>query len=148
MCQGRYKLIFGITILFLLPGCKNNLWNSPHQDITKKNIIFSSFSAPPKTLDPAQAYSADSYTFISQIYEPPLQYHYLKRPYQLIPLAAAAMPKITYLDNNGNAVTNPETTNILQTTYTISIKPKQYYQLHPAFAKNSTGNYRDKRKNK
>ena len=41
------------------------------------------------------------FLFTAQIYEPPLQYHYLKRPYQLIPSAAAEMPVTQYFDKNG-----------------------------------------------
>ena len=55
----------------------------------------------PKHLDPAQSYSSNEITFTGQIYEPPLQYHYLKRPYTLIPLTAAAVPKPRYLDAQG-----------------------------------------------
>ena len=60
----------------------------------KKNFLFSSFQERPKHLDPAKSYSSNEYTFLAQIYEPLLQYHYLKRPYELIPLTAEQMPKI------------------------------------------------------
>ncbi|HSH41129.1 MAG TPA: hypothetical protein VK973_03270, partial [Arenicellales bacterium] len=62
-------------------------WNNPYPESdARAEIIYSSFSERPKHLDPARSYSADEYTFIAQIYEPPLQYHFLKRPYELIPL--------------------------------------------------------------
>ena len=47
-----------------------------------------SFIDRPKHLDPARSYTSDEWGFIQQIYEPPLQYHYLKRPYELIPQSA------------------------------------------------------------
>ena len=53
------------------------------------------FTERPKHLDPAQAYSENEYEFLALIYAPPLQYHYLKRPYQLVPLAASEMPTVT-----------------------------------------------------
>jgi hypothetical protein len=49
-----------------------------------------------------RSYSANEYAFIAQIYEPPLQYHFLKRPYTLVPLTAEAVPEPTYLDADGN----------------------------------------------
>ena len=64
------KLSFFLVIL--LTGCREGLWNNPHDGDSSANVVYSSFAAPPKTLDPAQAYSADSYAIISQIYEPPL----------------------------------------------------------------------------
>ena len=42
------------------------------------------------------------YAIIGQIYEPPYQYHYLKRPYTLEPLTATGMPVIHSLVENGN----------------------------------------------
>ncbi|MEE3003805.1 MAG: ABC transporter substrate-binding protein [Pseudomonadota bacterium] len=136
-----------VNILILLPcliisNCKKSSWNDPHSYNSSDNIIFSSFSAPPKTLDPAQAYSEDSYAFISQIYEPPLQYHYLKRPFELVPLSASEMPTIRYLDENGNTIKNENKSQIASTEYIIHIKPNQFYQNHPAFSKNATHEYK------
>ena len=136
----QQKLSFMLMML-VISACKESLWNNPHQENTSKNIIFSSFSAAPKTLDPAQAYSSDSYSFICQIYEPPLQYHYLKRPYELMPLAAKEMPKITYLDNQGKQISRNDSKNIAYTVYDIYIKPKQFFQPHPAFAVNEKGSF-------
>ena len=67
------------------------MWNYPYpaQD-HGKNILYSAFIDRPKHLDPVQAYSENEYEFLAQIYQPPLQYHYLKHPYTLIPQAAAA----------------------------------------------------------
>ena len=45
--------------------------------------------APPKHLDPALSYASDECLFIMQVYEPPMDYHFLKRPYELIPGALA-----------------------------------------------------------
>ena len=54
-------------------------WNSPYsQQGVEEQVLYSSFSGRPKHLDPARSYSSNEYTFIGQIYEPPLQYHYLK----------------------------------------------------------------------
>src|SRR4030065_2464656 len=58
-----------------------------------KNYFYTTFTEPPKHLDPARAYSSDEYGFLSQIYETPLQYHYLTRPYTLIPLTVEDVPE-------------------------------------------------------
>jgi hypothetical protein len=42
--------------------------------------------------------------FNSQIYEPPLQYHYLKRPTTLVPLTTEAVPRPRYVDAAGKTV--------------------------------------------
>jgi len=67
-----------------LAGC-GQIWNDPYPAKDRgKNILYSFFVERPKHLDPAQSYTSDEYDIIQQIYEPPLQYHYLKRPYELI----------------------------------------------------------------
>ena len=45
------------------------------------------------SLDPSQAYSDDSLIVSSQVLEPLYQYHYLKRPYEIQPLVADALPQ-------------------------------------------------------
>jgi len=55
----------------------------------------------PKHLDPVQSYSENEYAFIANIYQPPLQYHYLKRPYTLVPFGAVTVPQPEYLDARG-----------------------------------------------
>ena len=90
-----------LACLLLLAAC-GEVWNDPYPAAESgKNILYGSFSERPKHLDPAQAYTADEYDFIWQVYEPPLQYHYLKRPYTLIPATAAAIPKPRYFSSAG-----------------------------------------------
>ncbi|RMD58098.1 MAG: peptide ABC transporter substrate-binding protein, partial [Nitrospirae bacterium] len=75
-------LIF--CFLLLLEGC---IPNSPYRNGEEgKNIFYSTFTEPPKHLDPAISYSANELSIIGLIYEPLFEYHYLKRPYELIPL--------------------------------------------------------------
>ena len=71
-----------VITIALLAGCTGSEWNNPYPKADAgKNILYSSFSERPKHLDPVQSYSENEYTFIANIYQPPLQYHYLKRPY-------------------------------------------------------------------
>ena len=94
-----------IVLLFLavfLAACDVSQLNNPYpEDEGKHPVLYQSFSERPKHLDPAVAYSENEYAFIAQIYEPPFQYHYLKRPYQLTPLTASKMPEINYLNKQG-----------------------------------------------
>ncbi len=87
-----------LATLLLLSACSGGQWNNPYpEEDSDKNIYYSSFDERPKHLDPARSYSANEWAFISQIYEPPLQYHFLKRPYELVPLTTTAMPEIRVL---------------------------------------------------
>ena len=136
-------LKLGIAAIFL-SACDISQLNNPY---SKKDadlvVLYSAFTERPKHLDPAISYSANEYTFLGQIYEPPFQYHYLKRPYELIPLTAMQMPEVVYLDVEGNPLPeNAAEAHIAFTDYLIEIKPGIRYQPHPAFAKNSDGTYR------
>lgn len=130
--------------LLLLCGCRDQVWNNPHPlKEYGENVRFGSFDAAPKTLDPAQSYSVDEQLFIAQIYEPPLQYHYLKRPYTLIPLTARNLPVVRYWDANHQPLPlDAMPAQVAYTTYDITIQPGVFYQPHPAFAKDARGRYR------
>lgn len=119
-------------------------WNNPYPESdSDQNILYSAFRERPKKLDPARSYSSNEYVFLAQIYEPPFQYHYLKRPYELVPLTASGIPEPVYLDKNGLRLgKNVASSRIAYSVYTINIKPGIRYQPHPAFAKNEAGHYR------
>ncbi len=119
------------------------LWNNPYPDSqTSENILYSSFSERPKHLDPARSYSAGEYAFIAQIYEPPLQYHYLKRPYTLVPLTAINMPRVTYIGAEGGRLgEDAPVSDIAFSEYEIQIQAGIRYQPHPALAKDKRGEY-------
>jgi ABC-type transport system substrate-binding protein len=116
--------------------------NNPYpQSDSKKNIFYSSFTEQPKTLDPALSYSINEFLFISQIYEPLLEYDYFLRPYQLKPLTATQLPQIKYLDVQGNPMLVNSQNQPAYTVYTLQINKGIFYQPHPAFAKDKTGHY-------
>ncbi len=142
--MGVIKRISNWTCLacaLLLLGCGEQSWNSPYpQEDANKNILYSSFSERPKHLDPIQSYSASEYTFIAQIYEPPLQYHYLKRPYTLEPLTSTEMPKAIYYDEVGNKLpADTVAEQIAYTIYDVQIQQGIMFQPHPAFATDGAG---------
>ena len=141
--QDLRSLCYLSICLVVLPmaGCGDATWNSPYPASEKyDNIYYSSFSLRPKHLDPVQSYSSNEVVFTGQIYEPPLQYHYLKRPYQLIPLAATDVPKPYFEDSQGNRLPEGAPRDaIVYSVYEIHIQPGIQYQPHPAFAKDSDG---------
>ena len=105
-----------------------------------QNILYSAFTDRPKHLDPARSYTEDESVFTAQIYEPPLQYHYLKRPYTLIPGTAEAVPEPAYFDAAGKRLPDdapPEA--IARSVYEVRIRPGIRYQPHPAFATDADG---------
>ena len=112
------------------------VWNDPYPAADRgRNILYTAFTDRPKHLDPVQSYSEDEITFTAQVYEPPLQYHYLKRPYELTPGTAVEVPQPRYLDAQGRPL--PATADVAKiafTDYVIRIKPGIRYQPHPAFA--------------
>jgi oligopeptide transport system substrate-binding protein len=129
----RY-LWFALTAA-LLAAC-GPVWNDPYPAADRgRNILYTAFTERPKHLDPVQSYSEDEITFTAQIYEPPLQYHYLKRPYELIPGTALEVPKPRYLDGQGRPLPDDaDAARIAFTDYVIRIRPGIKYQPHPAFA--------------
>ena len=124
-----------IIIFIVVNGCSDKPLNNPYSDsnISNQNIFYSSFQERPKHLDPVRSYSSNEYAFIAQIYEPLFQYHYLKKPYELIPLTASEMPEVLYLDKNFKIAKANK--NIDYTKYIIKIKKDIIYQNHPAFYK-------------
>ena len=132
---GPRKIILMAFLSFLfLTACDNSPLNNPHENTTQtEKILYTSFAEQPKTLDPAKSYSQNEYAFIAQIYEPVLQYHYLKRPYELVPLTANQMPTTRYYNANDEEV-KENSKNIAYTIFDIQIQQNILYQPHPAFA--------------
>ncbi|MCY4641162.1 MAG: ABC transporter substrate-binding protein [Gammaproteobacteria bacterium] len=127
----------------MLSACGSKTWNNPYPDAEgTSNVVYSSFSERPKHLDPVSSYSSNEYQFIAQIYEPPLQYHYLMRPYTLIPLTAEHLPQVRYLDQSGEPVPRGQVQEIAYSEYIVSIRPGIRYQPHPAFAADDSGHPR------
>ncbi len=132
-----------MLVALLLAGCDDQPWNSPYPpQEAGQNILYSSFAERPNHLDPVQSYSSNEVVFTGQIYEPPLQYHFLKRPYQLEPLTVTHMPEPYYLDETGRRLpADAAADQIAYSVYDIEIKPGIRYQPHPAFARDSSGHY-------
>ena len=140
MTRWRPYLLIWLSLFCI--SC-DSVWNNPYpRQESNQLVYYDSFSERPKHLDPVSSYSSNEYVFLGQIYEPPLQYHFLKRPYELVPLTATHVPVAIYLDKNGQLLSEDSKPEDIDTVrYTISIKPGILYQPHPAFAKDKNNNY-------
>ena len=98
----KFCFAFFITLFVIITvGCSSP-WNDPHlKEGAEEKTFHSSFSERPKHLDPVSSYSENEARFNAQIYEPVVQYHYTKKPYQLVPLTGTELPLASYFDENG-----------------------------------------------
>jgi ABC-type transport system substrate-binding protein len=141
--KNRSLYILCIAILAVLAGCSDTALNNPYPERSREaNVFYTNFEERPKHLDPVQSYVSNEYEIIANIYEPPVQYHYLKRPYQLIPLAASKVPRPQFLDNDFMPLPDDAAdVQVAYSRYEISIKPGIRYQPHPAFARDEQGRF-------
>jgi ABC-type transport system substrate-binding protein len=130
--------------LLLLAGCGDGAWNNPYgRSDSEANVLYSAFEVRPKHLDPARSYTSSEVVYTGQIYEPPLQYHFLKRPYQLIPLTSDGMPEVRFIGKAGEILeSGADPDAVAFSVYEIRIRPGIRFQPHPAFARTQTGEHR------
>ncbi len=134
------SVLLPVLLMALITQVAEAVWNNPYPSSDSgRNILYSSFSERPKHLDPIRSYSSNEYAFIGQIYEPPLQYHFLKRPYELMPLTAEQIPHPRYYDAAGREITTNDDAKVAWSVYEIHIRPGIRYQPHPAFALDTQG---------
>ena len=132
--------LFLALIALALAAC-GPVWNDPYPPAESGgNTLYSAFTDRPKHLDPASSYTEDEYGFLGQIYQPPLQYHYLKRPYTLVPYTVEQVPVARYYDAAGKLLpADAPMEHIARSVYELKIRPGIRYQPHPAFALDAAG---------
>ena len=113
----RLGAIAGIVAL-LLEGCSNNPYPARER---QQKILYSSFSEAPKTLDPAVAYTTASHIITGNVYDTLLEYHFLKRPYELIPALAESVPQSVARPDGGSS-------------YLFRIRDGIFFHSDPCFA--------------
>jgi oligopeptide transport system substrate-binding protein len=130
-----------LTAVALLSGCGDTPWNNPYPASgAGANIFYTSFTERPKHLDPVQSYSENEFVLIANIYQPPLQYHYLKRPYELVPFGATEVPRPEFYDAKGRRLPdNADAKQVAWSDYVIRIRPGTLFQPHPALAMDAQG---------
>jgi ABC-type transport system substrate-binding protein len=137
----RFCLAVSALVAVVAAGCNNSpYWSGAEQE----NTMFYAFDErSPRSLDPTQSYSNPESAYTFQIYEPPYGYHYLKRPYELIPKAATEVARPRYIDKDGRPLPDDAPAGtIAESVYDIRIRPGILYAPHPAFAKDGQGKYR------
>jgi len=123
-----------------LVGCNNNPW--PDGAAATNTLFTAVIEASPRHLDPTASYWSNDTPYTYQIYEPPYGYHYLKRPYQLVPKSAAEVVKPHYLDKDGRALPDDAPGELVaESVYDVPIKHGILFQPHPAFARDAQGRY-------
>jgi ABC-type transport system substrate-binding protein len=120
----RLSAIAGLLAgLLLVLGCTNN----PYPDVDQgKKVLYSSFVEAPKTLDPAVAYTTAEHVVTGTVYDTLLEYHYLRRPYELIPSLAEAVPK-------------PQTGTDGRQVYSFKLRRGVLFHADPCFALSQRG---------
>ena len=105
-----------------------------------QNVLFSSYQESPKYLDSTSSYSNNETPWTYAVHEPPLKYHYLKRPYELQPRTLTQLPQVIFLDKQGKEVSAKTTaSNIAESIFELKISPGIQFQPHPAFAQDAQG---------
>ncbi len=134
-----HRISIAALSLAFLASC--SVSNEPVPEaLLKENTFFTSYQETPKYLDSTSSYSNNETPWTYAVYEPPLKYHYLKRPYELIPRTLTQMPEVTYLDRSGKKLSATASSDkIAQTVFKLSVQPGILYQPHPAFAKDAQG---------
>lgn len=129
------------ALALVLTACNNSPWPDGAE---QSNTVFSAMiENTPRHLDPTASYWSNDTLVTYQVYEPLYGYHYLKRPFQLVPKTAAKVVQPVYLDKNGNRLPDDAPVDqIAESVYDVPIKQGILYQPHPCFAKDEQGRYR------
>ncbi len=129
------------TLVVALAGCDNSPWS---KGAGSANTIYSAMiENTPRHLDPTASYWSNDTLVTYQVYEPPYGYHYLKRPFELVPKSAEKVVAPIYLDKNGVRLPDDAPgAMVAESVYDVPIKKGILYQPHPAFAVDEKGRYR------
>jgi ABC-type transport system substrate-binding protein len=130
-----------LAAIGVLTGCDNSPWN---KGAAESQMIYSAMiENTPRHLDPTASYWSNDTLVTYQVYEPPYGYHYLKRPFELVPKSAEKVVQPVYLDKNGQRLPDDAPgEQVAESVYEVPIKKGIMFQPHPAFAKDEQGQYR------
>ncbi len=106
------------AMLLIIAGCDSSTSIVDSNEV----VLYSALAAKVRGLDPGDIGDTTSSLVASQIFECLYQYHYLKRPYELIPALAEGMPEVS---NDG-------------LTFTIKIKKGIHFADDACFKSNKT----------
>ncbi|MBK7976886.1 MAG: peptide ABC transporter substrate-binding protein [Deltaproteobacteria bacterium] len=103
--------------------CTNNPYPAADQG---RKVLYTAFEEAPKTLDPQVSYTTVEHAFTGNIFDTPLEYHFLKRPYTLIPGMAKSIPVAEHLPDG-------------KIRYRIEFLPELIYADDPCFELGGAG---------
>ena len=83
----------GLLLAPLLFGAVAFCSNNPYGEFAEGRVLYSAMSGDPRTLDPTRVSDSSSSAIATNIHDTPYEFHYLKRPLELIPSMATAMPE-------------------------------------------------------
>ena len=137
---GRVAWLAASACALLLAGCDNSPWPSGS---ASENTLFTAMQeGSPRHMDPTASYWSNDTTFTYQIYEPPYEYAYLKRPYVLEGRSAEDVAKPVFLDKDGKVLPEDAPSDqVAESVYDVHIKHGILFQPHPCFAKDANGHY-------
>ncbi|MBA4175698.1 MAG: peptide ABC transporter substrate-binding protein [Leptothrix sp. (in: Bacteria)] len=137
----RALMATGAAAALLGAGCDNNPW--PKGEAATNTMFSGVIESSPRHLDSTASYWNNDTPFTFQIYEPLYGYHYLKRPFELIPKSAAAVARPRYVDKHGQPLPADAPAELVaESIYDVPIRPGMRYQPHPAFAVDAQGRHR------
>ncbi len=123
-------LVWG-GVLALLQTCDNNPWED---GAAAQNTLFTTISSEIRSLDPAASNYTHEFAILDNVVEAPLAYHYLKRPYTLLPMLLEELPVPVFYDQEGRVLPgDPPPEQVARTEYTLRLRPGISYQPHPCF---------------
>lgn len=95
MIQAWRAFALALGLLGVLLGCTNR----PYPDEEgSESVLYIPYSEAPKTIDPVVGYSTSDHAVSAKIYDTLLDYHYLKRPFELVAGLAEEVPSPEPLD--------------------------------------------------
>ncbi|MFN8641175.1 MAG: ABC transporter substrate-binding protein, partial [Candidatus Binatia bacterium] len=112
-----------VALAVCAAGCTNNPY--PNADAAAK-VAYVAFQAPPKTLDPQVSYTTTDHIVTGNVFDTLLEFHYLERPYRLMPALAEAVP-------------DAEPRAEGRVAYRFRLRPDVRYQDDPCFAVGDAG---------
>jgi ABC-type transport system substrate-binding protein len=89
----------GLALLLGAVGCTKKSAEKTEQNVASEAAapamkkLFVTRTSDPKTLDPQAQLDSASADLISSVYDTLMEYHYLKRPYQMVPSLLKKMPE-------------------------------------------------------
>ena len=93
-CVGRVRCSRAVLVSTLLALPLAACTNDPYPDAdAQAKVLYLSYPIPPKTLDPAVAYSNYDQPVTGNVFATLLEYHYLDRPYRLMPAPRRGHPE-------------------------------------------------------